>query len=59
MARCRTITSRIAADEIVVVGGFVDDGDDCVGGIDEETGAFGDETGNAELATFDRVVAFD
>lgn len=59
MVRCRTITSRIAADEIVVVGGLVDDGDDCVGGIDEETGAFGDGTRNAELTAFDRVGAFD
>lgn len=41
------------------MGGFVDDGDDCVGGINEETGAFGDGTGNAELAAFDRVGAFD
>lgn len=59
MAGCLPVTSGIAADEIVVVGGFVDDGDDCVGGVDEETGAFGDGTGNAELAAFDRVDAFN
>ena len=59
MARCRPITSGIAADEIVVVGRFIDDGDNCVGGVDEQTGAFGDGTGNTELAAFDRVGAFD
>lgn len=59
MARRRPITCRIAADEIVVGSGFVDDRDDCVRGIDEETGAFGDGTGDAELAAFDRVGAFD
>lgn len=59
MARCGPITSGIAADEIVVVSGSVDDGDDCVGIVDEETGAFGDGTGNAKLAAFDRVGALD
>lgn len=59
VARCGPITSGIAADEIVVVSGSVDDGDDCVGIVDEETGAFGDGTGNAKLAAFDRVGALD
>jgi hypothetical protein len=59
VARCQPITGGIAADEIVVVGGFVDNGDNCVGGVDEETGAFGDGTGNAKLAAFDCVGAFD
>jgi hypothetical protein len=43
VARSLAITSGIAADEVVVRCWFVHDGDDCIGAVDEETGAFGDE----------------
>ena len=52
----RSITSGIAADDIVRV--FVN-GDYCVGAIHEETGAFGNGTGDSKLAAFDRVGALD
>jgi hypothetical protein len=52
-----TVTGRIAADEGIVVGWVVDDGENGVGTVDEEDGALCDEMGDAELAAFERVGA--
>ena len=54
-----TITSGIAAEEIVVGDRLINDGNDRVGVIDEKTLAFLDRSRDAELATFGRVHAFN
>jgi hypothetical protein len=59
MARCSTITSGTAANEIVVHCWFINNGNDCVWAIDEETGAVGDEVRHAQLAALDRVGALN
>lgn len=54
-----TITSGIAAEEVVVGDRLINDGNDRVGVIDEKTLAFLDRSRDAELATFGRVHAFN
>lgn len=54
-----TITSGIAAEEVVVGGRLINDRNDCVGVIDEKLLAFPDGSRHAELTTFGRVHAFN
>jgi hypothetical protein len=57
MAKSREITSGIVANEIGAVW-LINNGNDCIGAIHEETGAFGDGTGDSKLAALDRIGTF-
>jgi hypothetical protein len=58
-ARSSTITSRVVANQIVVDRRLIDDGNNCVRAVDEETGAFRDVMRGAKLAAFDGIGALD
>lgn len=59
MARRGTVTDWIAADEVIVVGWVIHDGEYGVWTVDEEDGVLRDEMGGSELAAFDRVGGFE
>jgi hypothetical protein len=58
-ARSSTITSRVVADKIIVHRRLINDGNNCVRAVDEETGAFRDVMRGAKLAAFDGIGALD
>lgn len=58
-ARSSTITSRVVANKIVVDRRLINDGNNCVRAVDEETGAFRDVMRGAKLAAFDGIGALD
>ncbi|KAJ5247780.1 hypothetical protein N7468_002763 [Penicillium chermesinum] len=53
------ITGGIAANEIVVGGWFVHDGDDCIGAIDQQTSTLRNESGGTKFAAFEGIGALE